>query len=367
MPNSPIIICDQIQKTYFNGNIQTKVLHNITFDIQTGEFVIITGPSGSGKSSLLYIITGLQDPTEGRIIVNERDITHLNNLQKAEFHQQSIGVVFQSYNLIPTLTIMQNIELPSMFARIDRKTRRQRAENFLEQFHLTELADKLPNQLSGGQQQRVGIIRSLMNDPPIIVGDEPTGNLDSVASKEVMDFFTFLNKQMGRTIVIVSHDASSFHYAHRLIRVKDGLIESQEYIAPLDNYKTLETTTQDELHQIATAKERKSDFRVMLSQFDRPETFDQRLLLLMSQTLPQKLLDNLTQESLGRMLIFLRLHFEHRINRWELYDLLVSTPTASGAGLSPAAANLIVDTFENIMLLPTLHDTVDKDTPIHKI
>jgi len=219
-----IISISTLSKTYKIGKQQTDVLDNISLNINRGEFIAITGASGSGKSTLLQLIGGLDHPTSGSVVVNGVDINHLNDAERSAFRNQTIGFIFQFFYLQPFLKIAKNIEVPGMFARIPRRERRVRAQKLIEQVKLQDQQSHLPKQLSGGQIQRTAIARALLNNPKIILADEPTGNLDSTNSQLIIDLLKEVRKDSGATIVLVTHNPDIAAQADREIRLVDGAI-----------------------------------------------------------------------------------------------------------------------------------------------
>ncbi|MEM7115278.1 MAG: ABC transporter ATP-binding protein [Chloroflexota bacterium] len=206
------------------GQETVRALNGVQAEIRQGDFVGIIGPSGSGKSTLLYMLGGLDQPTSGSIWVEGINISELDEDALAKFRQQKIGFIFQSFNLIPTMTAVQNVEFPLIFARVAPKERYQRAKRLLELVGLGDRLEHRPTELSGGQQQRVAIARALVNDPPIVLADEPTGNLDTRSGGEVIDILRRLNHDEGRTIVMVTHDQSLLSVTTKQIRIRDGQI-----------------------------------------------------------------------------------------------------------------------------------------------
>ncbi|MBU0722374.1 ABC transporter ATP-binding protein [Patescibacteria group bacterium] len=221
-----VIKCENINKNFILKNSEIFILKNINLKIYSGEFIIIFGPSGSGKSTLLNIMAGLEIPTSGKIYIRNKDITDLTSEERAYYHRSKIGLVFQSYNLIKDFNVLENIALPQLFAGMDRKTVFHRAKQLLQNFGLAKFSKYRPTELSGGQQQKVAIARALINNPWILLIDEPTGNLDSKSADEVLDIFETLNRQSRRTIVMVTHNPEYVFFAHRVFYVKDGKIEN---------------------------------------------------------------------------------------------------------------------------------------------
>ena len=221
--NNPIIRTEHAVKTYTVGEITTSALKGVSLEIPQGSFTCIVGPSGHGKSTLMHLIGGLDRPSSGKIYIGDTEISTIANTDLARLRGQRIGFVFQFFNLLQGLTALENIEIAMMLAGIPETIQRQRAEKLLALVGLAEKAESKPGQLSGGQQQRVAIARALANDPDILLLDEPTGNLDSVAEAEILDLLQDLHRQ-GKTVIIVTHSDEVAKRAERIIRVKDGLI-----------------------------------------------------------------------------------------------------------------------------------------------
>ncbi len=211
---------------WYNKGKQNEVqaLKNINLTIDRGEYVAFFGPSGCGKTTMLYTISGIDRYQEGKIFINNKDTSTFSSREASIFRQTGIGIVFQQFNLVPSLTVLQNVTLPMSFLGISREKAEKEAKALLERLNLLPYADRFPKELSGGQQQRVGIARALANNPPIIIADEPLGNLDSVNAKNVMEFLKELNEKDGRTIIMVTHEAWSLRDAQRVFYMKDGTI-----------------------------------------------------------------------------------------------------------------------------------------------
>ncbi len=225
-----LISVDNITKTYAMGDVEVRALRGVSLDIEAGEFVAVTGPSGSGKSTLMHILGCLDRPTNGRYTLEDRDISGLSRNQLAEVRNSQIGFVFQGFNLLARTTALDNVELPLLYGgnKDSSSIRRKQAENMLEAVGLTDRMHHLPNQLSGGQQQRVAIARALVNNPSILLADEPTGNLDSRTSIEVMDIFQELNRTKNITVLLITHESDIAEYGSRIIRFHDGTVASDK-------------------------------------------------------------------------------------------------------------------------------------------
>jgi len=220
-----IIQLDNIQKSYFLGKQELKVLKGITLEVFKNEYVALMGPSGSGKSTLMNILGCLDSPTLGKYILNGKDVSKMPDDDLADVRNKEIGFVFQQFNLLPRLTAAENVALPLIYNGTSKKIRTESALEMLDRVGLTDRSHHKPNELSGGQNQRVAIARALVNNPSIILADEPTGNLDSKTSVEIMNIFDKIQSD-GNTVILVTHEEDIANYAHRIIRLKDGIIES---------------------------------------------------------------------------------------------------------------------------------------------
>ncbi len=222
-----IIHLENIQKSYYMGKQELQVLKGLSLDVFKNEYVALMGPSGSGKSTLMNILGCLDTPSGGKYILNEKDVSKMDDNSLAEVRNKEIGFVFQQFNLLPRLTALENVALPLVYAGMNRKLRNEKAMHVLDMVHLSDRSHHKPNELSGGQCQRVAIARALINNPSIILADEPTGNLDSVTSHEIMDIFGDIHSR-GNTVILVTHEEDIANHAHRIVRLLDGVIESDK-------------------------------------------------------------------------------------------------------------------------------------------
>jgi len=230
--NTPIIHLKDIRKSYFMGKQALPVLKGISLDIFKNEYVALMGPSGSGKSTLMNILGCLDSPTAGSYVLNGQNVSTMSDDDLADVRNMEIGFVFQQFNLLPRLTALENVALPLVYAGIPKKVRLERAMGVLEKVSLTDRSHHKPNELSGGQCQRVAIARALINNPSLILADEPTGNLDSKTSEEIMEIFTHI-QSAGNTVILVTHEEDIANYAHRVVRLRDGVVETDRRQAPV--------------------------------------------------------------------------------------------------------------------------------------
>jgi putative ABC transport system ATP-binding protein len=222
-----VISLDQIVKNYYIGSITVEALRSVDVEIKKNEYVAIMGPSGSGKSTLMNLVGALDTPTSGEYILNGTDVSKMDDNRLAEIRNREIGFIFQTFNLLPRYTALENVTLPLIYAGQGKTERVERAKQVLDEVGLADRMDHRPNELSGGQRQRVAVARALVNNPSIILADEPTGNLDSKTSVDIMKLFGIIHER-GNTIILVTHEESIARYAHRIIRLLDGKIDKIE-------------------------------------------------------------------------------------------------------------------------------------------
>ena len=220
--SQPIVEIEELSKVYQQGEINVTALNRVSLTIVPGEFLVLMGPSGSGKSTLLHLIAGIDRPTSGALHVQGTDISRLNESELADWRNQNVGFVFQSFNLVPVLTAFENVELPLLLTRLGRKERTRLVSTALDLVGLAERMHHLPKQMSGGQEQRVAIARALVTDPSLIVADEPTGNLDSQSAHDVLGILQSLSRDHGKTVIMVTHDPKAAVFGSRQIHLEKG-------------------------------------------------------------------------------------------------------------------------------------------------
>ncbi len=223
-----IIEVKNLKKSYHDGETETRALDGVTFSVRKGEFLSIMGPSGSGKSTLLHVLGMLDDPTSGQFIFDGKDIGSYSRDELAVLRNQKIGFVFQSFNLLPRTSVLENAKLPLVYSDVPEREWNTRAKAVVESVGLGHRLYHQPSELSGGEKQRLAIARALINNPEVIFADEPTGNLDSKSGKNVMSIIQKLNEEQGRTIILITHETSTAEHAERIIRLMDGVIESDQ-------------------------------------------------------------------------------------------------------------------------------------------
>lgn len=211
---STLVHIENVYKSYYRDRLEIPVLHDISFDIPEGEFLALMGPSGSGKTTLLNLIAGIDRPSAGRLLVGDEEVSRMSEAELARWRSRTIGFVFQFYNLMPVLTAFENVELPLLLTRLNRRERRRQVQTALSIVGLGDRMDHYPSQLSGGQEQRVAIARAVVTDPDLILADEPTGDLDKQSAEEIMDLLAYLNREFTKTIVMVTHDPRAAEHAH---------------------------------------------------------------------------------------------------------------------------------------------------------
>lgn len=250
--NREIFRIENLTKSYGQGSAYTEVIKDVNLTINAGEYLLIIGPSGSGKSTLLYLLAGLETPSRGSVHVSGQDLLSFDRNALAIFHRINIGIVYQDFHLLPSFTILENVAFPLVLQGLRTRKREERAMEVLQRFGIDALADHLPSQISGGQQQKAAIARAMMNMPPILLIDEPTGNLDTKSSQEVMDIINMLHKTGGRTIILVTHNTEFIKYSTRTVHITDGKI--------YENPSDIPSTSTADLENIALMEQIKQKY-----------------------------------------------------------------------------------------------------------
>jgi putative ABC transport system ATP-binding protein len=331
----PIIKLNNVSLWYEKGKpIEVKALKNISIEIAKGDYVAFFGPSGCGKTTILYAISGIDRFQEGSIDINNRDISGLTNQELAIFRQTGIGIVFQQFNLVPSLNVLKNVALPMLFVGITSEKADIEAAILLERLNLTEYANRYPFELSGGQQQRVGIARALANDPPIIIADEPLGNLDSINAKKVLEFLKELNEKDGRTIIMVTHEAWSLRDVKTIYHMSDGNVTEVEHISPDTLAVSLSGHLNKQLSSVTTEVSKKD----VISE----EKMSAHLL-------SNFLLRGYSQDEIVRFESFVNERFSEKINSKD-FNILINKPfKEGGVGLWKKKAERVTKYLEEII------------------
>ena len=228
LKKASIVTAKDVSRTFFLGGQPVKAIDNISLEVGVGEFLVLKGKSGSGKSTLLSLIAGLDRPTSGTLKVSGIDLKQLNPVQLAQFRQKQIGMIFQSFNLLPTLSVMENVALPALLAGVKSQQAHKKAKELLQLAQLEHRANHTPSEISGGEMQRTAIARALVNDPALIVADEPTGNLDTRTGDRILNFIKHLNLSSGRSVIMATHSTNADTMAHRILCLRDGRITESE-------------------------------------------------------------------------------------------------------------------------------------------
>ncbi|MDP3057385.1 MAG: ABC transporter ATP-binding protein [bacterium] len=328
-------------------------LQNINIEIYPREYIIFFGPSGCGKSTLLNSIAGLEMNKEGKVFVDDKDISTMNEDELAAFHRTRIGMIFQVYNLIPSLSVLDNVTLPQVFMGVHKEERVKRAKSFLERFGILEHADKIPTELSGGQQQRIGIARSLVNDPKILLCDEPVGNLDSVSSVKVMELLKELNEKEEKTLILVTHNPEHLVYANRIFYIKDGRVEKEVVNKEVRPQMVLKEEKQAESAKATSGFEEKITKELELLQRSFPGLSSTQLNMLLipfkSKLLANYLLSDYDVDEIARIENIVHDRLSGRMNKEELRFKLDADYERGGAGLNSMTAMRLGKVVEDVI------------------
>lgn len=340
-----IIKINNVDVVYNQGkNNEVKALQGINFEIYPEEYIIFFGPSGCGKSTLLNIIAGLEVPSSGEVLVNDKNLAVLDQKELARYHRDDIGMIFQAYNLLSTLSVLDNIILPGIFNELKKNIRIERAKAILESFGILDFTSRLPQELSGGQQQRVGIARALINDPRILLADEPIGNLDSKSAENVLQILDHLNKQEKKTIILVTHSPENLVYADRIFYMKDGRIVKEEInkVKP-EVAKQLERTTE--------VVKRSTAFDKLIESY--PELSENQLNVLLlpfkSKMITDYLTRTLEEETTKRLEKFIENRLYERIQAKTFQEFLDTSFGQGGVGLNKQIAERFTIFIEDVI------------------
>lgn len=349
---SQIIKIENLNLWYEKGKpIEVHALKNINISIEKGDYVAFFGPSGCGKTTMLYSISGIDRFQEGRILINDRDISMLTNQELAIFRQTGIGIVFQQFNLVPSLNVLKNVALPMLFVGVTSEKAEIEARKLIERLGLSQFADRYPHELSGGQQQRVGIARALANNPPIIVADEPLGNLDSVNAKIVLDFLKELNEKDGRTIIMVTHEAWSLRDVKNIFHMKDGVVNEVEKIQSDTVVESLSKHLYEQISSVSSSR-KKEEEKI------EEEKISARILA-------NFLLRGYSMDEILRFESIVNDRFCEKIDRKEFYKLMNMSFKDGGVGLWKKKADKVTDYIESIIEkrkdIKHIYETVEKN------
>lgn len=342
----PIIKVNQLRVIYNKGKSnEVRSLDGVSVDIFPQEYIIIFGPSGCGKSTLLYGMSGLQAPTYGDVFVDGRNLAHISKKEKVEFHQSNVGMIFQAFYLISTLTVLDNVCLPRVFRGEDPQIRKEVGQKLLARFGIEQQADKFPNQLSGGQKQRVAIARALVNNPEIIFADEPVGNLDSESAVNVLDILKELNDVDKKTVIMVTHNSEHLPYADRIIHMKDGKKVSEE----INHEKRPKEVIAEEVS--ATPENISSELRILMRTFKNLSLQQVGVLLIpfKAKQLLNHVLSELTEEQVGAAENLLKEFLFKNIDSKTMQSKLDLDFEKGGAGWNSLRAKSFMERIEEII------------------
>ncbi len=329
----PIIKIENLNLWYEKGKpIEVHALKDINITINRGDYVAFFGPSGCGKTTILYAISGIDKFQDGKVYINDKDISGLSNQELAIFRQTGIGIVFQQFNLVPSLNVVKNVALPMLFVGVSSEKAENEALKIINRLGLSQHAYRYPHELSGGQQQRVGIARALANNPPMIIADEPLGNLDSVNAKIVLEFLKELNEKDGRTIIMVTHEAWSLRDVKTIFHMKDGEITDSEKTGINTMAASLSKHVYEQLSSVSTFMEKEG----------AEERFPVRILA-------NFLLRGYSMDEIRRFELIVNNRLDNKINKDEFYNSVHTSYKDGGVGLRSKKAKMVVDYLEEII------------------
>ncbi|MDY0302841.1 MAG: ABC transporter ATP-binding protein [Candidatus Moranbacteria bacterium] len=344
MENEVLIKLNNVELTYNDGKPNAfRALQGINLEIKKNSFVIIFGPSGCGKSSLLNVISGLEKPDKGDVFVSGNDLVKMSQGDHVKFHRDTIGMVFQSYNLITTLSVLDNVAIPQVFTSNRKSAREEKALSLLERFGIRPQADKLPSELSGGQQQRIGIARAIINDQPIILADEPVGNLDSKSANNVMQIMSELNKDENKTIVMVSHNPENIIWGDHIIYMKDGRIIKEDIKNALGETMKIRKDEEDEFTKL----------EAMLRNFEGLSREQIKVLVtpMKSEILTRAVIIDMDEKQIEGLEETIRRRILNTITPGEFFEKLDKTDADGGIDMDIRTAHRIAKKVEDVIAL----------------
>ena len=344
MENEVLIKLNNVELTYNDGKPNAfRALQGINLEIKKNSFVIIFGPSGCGKSSLLNVISGLEKPDKGEVFVSGNNLVKMSQADHVKFHRDTIGMVFQSYNLITTLSVLDNVAIPQIFTSNRKSAREEKALNLLERFGIRPQADKLPSELSGGQQQRIGIARAIINDQPIILADEPVGNLDSKSANNVMQIMSELNKDENKTIVMVSHNPENIIWGDHIIYMKDGRIIKEDIKNALGETMKIRKDEEDEFTKL----------EAMLRNFEGLSREQIKVLVtpMKSEILTRAVIIDMDEKQIEGLEETIRRRILNTITPGEFFEKLDKTDADGGIDMDIRTAHRIAKKVEDVIAL----------------
>ncbi|MFA6183758.1 MAG: ABC transporter ATP-binding protein [Parcubacteria group bacterium] len=359
MEEEPLIKLKNVQLTYNEGKPNAyKALHDINLQIKDNAFVIIFGPSGCGKSSLLNTISGLEVPDSGEVFVAGNDLINISNKNHVNFHRNIIGMVFQSYNLIPTLSVLDNVAIPQIFVSNNKKKREEKAMKLLDRFGIMPQAHKLPSELSGGQQQRIGIARAIINDQPIILADEPVGNLDSKSANNVMQILSELNREEKKTIIMVSHNPENIIWGNHIIYMKDGKIVKEDIKNALGETTQVKKEEDDEFTKI----------EAMLRNFQGLTKEQIKILItpMKSEILTRSVLVDMDEKQMGILEEGIRRRILDTITPEEFFERIDKSDKLGGVDMDIRTAHRVAKKVEDVIALAHIVNNPDNDDHEYK-
>lgn len=360
MEDEVLIKVQNVELTYNDGKPNAfKALRDVNLQIRKNSFAIIFGPSGCGKSSLLNVISGLEVPDKGEVFVGDKNLLTMSKRDHVYFHRKTIGMVFQSYNLITTLSVLDNVAIPQIFVSSNKQTREEKALKLLDRFGIKPQADKLPSELSGGQQQRIGIARAIINDQPIILADEPVGNLDSKSANNVMQILSELNRQENKTIIMVSHNPENIIWGDHIIYMKDGMVVKEDIRNAKGETTQVSKEEEDEFSKI----------EAMLRNFQGLTAEQIKILItpMKSEILARSVLVDMDQKQMGILEESIRRRILNTITPQEFFEIMDKSDKEGGVDMDVRRAHKVAKKVEDLIALAYAVNNVDNDDNERKV